>query len=145
MLPAHQHHACVLTISPVFRDQPLNIHEQLELARYFGPLHKHATGPVPQEPGLEEVQGQPSPLPSHTQPLISVVPLVVYSDGARKRPDPAAFSKLDLFHADVSYELQPPSVTSLKLYIVPEVGGDTIWSSGCVSGAAHLTRSHGRR
>ncbi|EED79845.1 predicted protein [Postia placenta Mad-698-R] len=38
-----------------FRDQEINIHEQLELARHFGPLHKHATTGVPREPGLEEV------------------------------------------------------------------------------------------
>lgn len=42
----------------VFRDQELNIHEQLDIARHFGPLHKHATTPVPKEPGLEEVHSQ---------------------------------------------------------------------------------------
>ena len=41
----------------VFRNQNINIHEQLELARYWGPLHKHATTPIPKEPGLEEVHG----------------------------------------------------------------------------------------
>ena len=39
----------------VFREQPVDIHEQLELGRHFGPLHKHATTGVPIEPGLEEV------------------------------------------------------------------------------------------
>lgn len=57
---------------------------------------------------------------------------VVYNDAGSRRPDPVAFSKLELFHSDVSYELQPPCVTSLKLYTAPEVGGDTIWSSGFV-------------
>ncbi|KAF8529304.1 hypothetical protein BU17DRAFT_36868 [Hysterangium stoloniferum] len=94
-----------------FRNQAINIHEQLELARYFGPLHKHATTPVPREPGLEEVH-------------------IVYYDPASKRPDTTAFSKLELFHSDVTYEIQPPGVTSLKLITSPEVGGDTIWSSG---------------
>ncbi|KAI0326411.1 alpha-ketoglutarate-dependent sulfonate dioxygenase [Cubamyces sp. BRFM 1775] len=93
-----------------FRDQELNIHEQLELARHFGPLHKHATTPVPREPGLEEVH-------------------VVYNDGSR-RPDPSAFSKLELWHSDVSYEQQPPSATSLKVITSPPYGGDTLWSSG---------------
>ncbi|KAI0077089.1 alpha-ketoglutarate-dependent sulfonate dioxygenase [Panus rudis PR-1116 ss-1] len=93
-----------------FRDQEINIHEQLELARYWGPLHKHATTPVPREPGLEEVH-------------------VVYNDASR-RPDPTAFSKLELWHSDVSYELQPPSTTSLKVITGPEYGGDTLWSSG---------------
>jgi sulfonate dioxygenase len=30
----------------------------------------------------------------------------------------------------VSYELQPPSATSLKLIVGPATGGDTLWSSG---------------
>jgi hypothetical protein len=40
------------------------------------------------------------------------------------------FPSIDLWHSDVSYELQPPSTTSLKLITGPEVGGDTLWSSG---------------
>ncbi|KAF8552051.1 TauD-domain-containing protein [Imleria badia] len=93
-----------------FRDQELNIHEQLDLARHFGPLHKHATTPVPKELGLEEVH-------------------VVYNDAAR-RPDSTAFSKFELWHSDVTYEIQPPSTTSLKVITGPEYGGDTLWSSG---------------
>lgn len=45
------------SIVVVFRDQEMNIHEQLDVARYFGPLHKHPTRPTPIEPGLEEVDG----------------------------------------------------------------------------------------
>lgn len=73
---------------------------------------------------------------------------VVYNDASR-RPDPAAFSKIELWHTDVgsrrasravfvnrysqvSYELQPPSTTSLKVISGPEFGGDTLFSSGCV-------------
>lgn len=92
-----------------FRNQEINVHEQLDLARHFGPLHKHATTPIPRS-GLEEVH-------------------VVYNDASR-RPDPAAFSKLELWHSDVSYEIQPPGPTSLKVITGPEVGGDTLWSSG---------------
>ncbi|KIJ52339.1 hypothetical protein M422DRAFT_222841 [Sphaerobolus stellatus SS14] len=94
-----------------FRNQEINIHEQLELARYYGPLHKHPTTPVPREPGLEEVH-------------------IVYYDSASRRPDSTAFSKGELFHSDVTFEMQPPSITSFKLLVSPEVGGDTIWSSG---------------
>ncbi|KAF9510225.1 hypothetical protein BS47DRAFT_1377466 [Hydnum rufescens UP504] len=94
----------------VFEDQAISIHEQLELARSFGPLHKHATTAVPAEPGLEEVH-------------------VVYSDGSRP-PDTTAYSQLELFHSDVTYEIQPPGTTSLKLISSPSVGGDTLWSSG---------------
>ena len=54
---------------------------------------------------------------------------MVYNDGSR-RPDPSAFTKLELWHSDVSYEIQPPSTTSLKIYAGPEYGGDTLWSSG---------------
>ncbi|KAG6900833.1 hypothetical protein C0993_000152 [Termitomyces sp. T159_Od127] len=93
----------------VFRDQEIDIHQQLDLARHFGPLHKHATTPIPKN-GLEEVH-------------------VVYNDASR-RPDPAAFTKLELWHSDVSYEIQPPSTTSLRVITGPEVGGDTLWSSG---------------
>ncbi|KAI3607882.1 alpha-ketoglutarate-dependent taurine dioxygenase [Moniliophthora roreri] len=90
-----------------FRDQEINIHEQLDLARYFGPLHKHATTPIPKN-GLEEVH-------------------VVYNDASR-RPDPGAFSKLELWHSDVTYEIQPPCTTSLKVITGPEYGGDTLYA-----------------
>lgn len=45
----------VLIEREVFRNQPVSIYEQLELGHHWGRLHKHATGPVPQESGLEEV------------------------------------------------------------------------------------------
>jgi len=93
-----------------FRDQDISIRELLDLHRHFGPLHKHATTGVPREPGLEEVH-------------------VVYNDASR-RPDPSAFAKIDLWHSDVTYEIQPPSTTSLKLIEGPPYGGDTLWSSG---------------
>ncbi|KAE9405218.1 TauD-domain-containing protein [Gymnopus androsaceus JB14] len=81
----------------------------LTLPVIFGPLHKHATTPIPKV-GIEEVH-------------------VVYNDGSR-RPDPSSFSKLELWHSDVTYEKQPPSVTSLKVITGPEYGGDTLWASG---------------
>ncbi|KAF7773363.1 hypothetical protein Agabi119p4_5530 [Agaricus bisporus var. burnettii] len=92
-----------------FRDQEIDIHQQLELGRHFGPLHKHATTPMP-KCGLEEVH-------------------VVYNDAAA-RPDPSAFSKIELWHADITYEIQPASTTSLKILTGPETGGDTLWTSG---------------
>ncbi|KAI0342645.1 TauD-domain-containing protein [Trametopsis cervina] len=93
-----------------FRDQDISIRELLDLHRHFGPLHKHATTGVPREPGLEEVH-------------------VVYNDASR-RPDPSSFAKIDLWHSDVTYEIQPPSTTSLKVIEGPPYGGDTLWSSG---------------
>ena len=53
--------------------------------------------------------------------------LVVYSSSS---PRTDSLPSLDLWHSDVSYELQPPSTTSLKLLTGPEAGGDTLWSSG---------------
>ncbi|QRW03572.1 TfdA family taurine catabolism dioxygenase TauD [Ceratobasidium sp. AG-Ba] len=54
---------------------------------------------------------------------------VVYADHTR-RPDHSAFSRFELWHSDVTYEIQPPSTTLFKLYVSPEEGGDTLWSSG---------------
>lgn len=93
-----------------FRNQDISIREMLALHRHYGPLHKHATTGIPREPGLEEVH-------------------VVYNDASR-RPDPSAFSKIDLWHSDVTYEIQPPSYTALKVIEGPPYGGDTLWSSG---------------
>lgn len=56
----------------------------------------------------------------------------MYYDSASKRPDSSAFSKLELWHSDVTFEKQPPSTTSFKLITSPEVGGDTLWCSGRV-------------
>ncbi|KAG8681673.1 hypothetical protein FRC09_017322, partial [Ceratobasidium sp. 395] len=92
------------------RKQEISIHELLDIGRYYGPLHKHPSTGVPKEPGLEEVH-------------------VVYADHTR-RPDSSAFSKFELWHSDVTYEIQPPSTTLFKLLVSPVEGGDTLWSSG---------------
>ncbi len=119
----------------VFRNQSINIHEQLELARYWGPLHKHATTPIPKEPGLEEVHGSLFPtLLSYSKSWgeapgnLALLPQIVVYRTSSARANP--FPSTDLWHSDVSYELQPPSTTSLKLLTSPEAGGDTLWSSG---------------
>jgi sulfonate dioxygenase len=117
----------------VFRDQEINIHEQLELGRHFGPLHKHATTGLPIEPGLEEVHRKWLGIHTHfCLSLISRLGLVVYNDGSR-RPNATLFAKGELWHSDVTYELQPPSTTSLKGITIPETGGDTLFSSGYVN------------
>ncbi|CAE6492723.1 unnamed protein product [Rhizoctonia solani] len=92
------------------RNQPASIHELLDLGRYYGPLHKHPTTGVPKEPGLEEVH-------------------VVYADKSR-RPDVSAYTRFELWHSDVTYEIQPPGTTIFKVLVSPEHGGDTLWSSG---------------
>ncbi|KAL8641637.1 MAG: hypothetical protein Q9228_001586 [Teloschistes exilis] len=95
-----------------FRNQTeFDIDSQRELGAYFGKLHKHATTSVPRRPGLEDVH-------------------VVHTDGTSK-DQRAVFSPTFLWHSDVTYELQPPSYTSLKLLTGPPRGGggDTLWAS----------------
>ncbi|KAF2754617.1 TauD-domain-containing protein [Pseudovirgaria hyperparasitica] len=94
-----------------FRDQQdLDINAQRELGVYFGTLHKHATTMTPQN-GLDDVH-------------------VVYAAEGGK-DNRAFFSPSFLWHSDVTYEIQPPSYTSLKLLSGPPRGGggDTLWSS----------------
>jgi len=96
-----------------FRDQgDFAIEDQLALGRYFGKLHKHFTTGMPVRGDLEEVH-------------------VVYNDG-KPQPysGPDLYSRVEMFHSDVTYEIQPPSYTSLKIITLPPVGGDTIWVSG---------------
>ncbi|QDS73085.1 hypothetical protein FKW77_000183 [Venturia effusa] len=95
-----------------FRNQDdFGIDAQRELGKYFGTLHKHATTAVPRREGLEDVH-------------------VVYT-GEDSKEMRAVFTPTFLWHSDVSYEIQPPSYTSLKLLTGPPRGGggDTLWSS----------------
>ncbi|CAZ85788.1 unnamed protein product [Tuber melanosporum] len=95
-----------------FRDQgDFEVGDQLDLGRYWGPLHKHATTSVPRKEGLDEIH-------------------VVYHD-ANGLDQRALFTPTHLWHADVTYELQPPSYTLLKVLHGPPRGGggDTLWSS----------------
>ncbi|KAL8769494.1 MAG: hypothetical protein Q9209_004555 [Squamulea sp. 1 TL-2023] len=95
-----------------FRDQTeLDIDAQRQLGAYFGKLHKHATTAVPRQAGLEDVH-------------------VVFTESTAK-DQRAVFSPTFLWHSDVTYELQPPSYTSLKVISGPPRGGggDTLWSS----------------
>ena len=95
-----------------FRDQKnLTIDAQRELGAYFGSLHKHATTCVPKRGDLDDVH-------------------VVYTD-ENSKDQRALFAPSFLWHADVTYEVQPPSYTSLKVLTGPPRGGggDTLWSS----------------
>ncbi|KAI5820937.1 hypothetical protein BZA77DRAFT_51109 [Pyronema omphalodes] len=96
----------------IFRDQhDFTVEDQLNLGRYFGTLHKHATTAVPKQPGLEELH-------------------VIWTDG-NSADQRALFTPAHLWHSDVTYEIQPPSYTSLKILCGPPrgAGGDTLWSS----------------
>ncbi|KAL8948489.1 MAG: hypothetical protein Q9222_005332 [Ikaeria aurantiellina] len=95
-----------------FRGQDdFDIDSQRHLGAYFGKLHKHATTAVPRKSGLEDVH-------------------VVCTDPSAK-DQRAVFSPTFLWHSDVTYEVQPPSYTCLKVLNGPPRGGggDTLWSS----------------
>ncbi|RDW80540.1 putative alpha-ketoglutarate-dependent taurine dioxygenase [Coleophoma crateriformis] len=95
-----------------FRNQKnLTIDAQRDLGRYFGTLHKHATTSVPKRGDLDDVH-------------------VVYND-ENSKDQRSLFTPTFLWHADVTYEIQPPSYTSLRLLSGPPngAGGDTLWSS----------------
>jgi len=94
-----------------FRGQEgFSIEDQLELGRYWGTLHKHATTMIPKN-GLDEVH-------------------VVHTTKNSKIQN-ALFPPAYWWHSDVTYEIQPPSYTSLALLAGPPAGGggDTVWSS----------------
>ncbi|KAI9734884.1 MAG: hypothetical protein M1834_001964 [Cirrosporium novae-zelandiae] len=100
-----------------FRAQDdFDIDAQRKLGEYFGRLHKHATTSVPRKQGLDDVH-------------------VVYTD-EKTKDQRAFFTQKFLWHSDVgvtlvTYEVQPPSYTSLKVLTGPPRGGggDTLWSS----------------
>lgn len=95
-----------------FRNQTdLDIDAQRELGQYFGKLHKHATTSVPRRGDLDDVH-------------------VVYTD-EKSKDQRANFAPTFLWHSDVTYEIQPPSYTSLKVLTGPPRGGggDTLWAS----------------
>ncbi|GAA97241.1 uncharacterized protein L969DRAFT_91911 [Mixia osmundae IAM 14324] len=94
----------------IFREQDfqeLSVPDALDWARYFGRLHIHPTSAHPE--GYPEVH-------------------LVYRD----RKSSFNYEKSDrtnsvTWHSDVSYETQPPGLTSLFLFSSPESGGDTLF------------------
>jgi taurine dioxygenase len=95
-----------------FRNQKnFDIDAQRKIGAYYGTLHKHATTAVPKRGDLDDVH-------------------VVYTD-EKSKDQRAMFTPTFLWHSDVTYELQPPSYTSLKVLTGPPGGGggDTLWSS----------------
>ncbi|TFY79886.1 hypothetical protein EWM64_g4121 [Hericium alpestre] len=105
----------------VFRDQDfkdIGPERQIEVARHFGPLHKHPmSGNVK---GYQEFH-------------------VVYRDANHRRPRdhnrPGEYLGGDKatkmsWHSDITYERQPPGTTILCMLETPEiVGGDTLFAS----------------
>ncbi|KAA8575040.1 hypothetical protein MFRU_002g03320 [Monilinia fructicola] len=93
------------------RDQNMDVHEQIEFGSYFGELHIHQmAGIIPDLPWVHPI----------------------HKDETAKNG-----RSHQIWHSDVSYEIQPPGLTFLRMDTLPkagpdgyEAGGDTIWASG---------------
>uniref|UniRef100_K3XD44 TauD/TfdA-like domain-containing protein n=1 Tax=Globisporangium ultimum (strain ATCC 200006 / CBS 805.95 / DAOM BR144) TaxID=431595 RepID=K3XD44_GLOUD len=94
-----------------FRDQDITIDQQLDLGRYYGPLHIHQN--------LGHPEGHPE--------VVVVENSLAKSAALLKNQQ---YVPANEWHSDVSNERQPPSYTSFKLLTNPSVGGDTLWASG---------------
>lgn len=94
-----------------FRDQNMDVHEQIAFGAYFGELHIHQmAGIIPDLPWVHPIHKDETAVNGRSH---------------------------QIWHSDVSYELQPPGLTMLKMDTLPragpggeETGGDTIWASG---------------
>ena len=84
-----------------FRDQPIEPTQQRDLAGIFGPLQTH--------PAYGTVDGLPE---------------VMVLESTKEKP-----SKIEVWHSDMTFRQHPPSVTVLRGIVIPEVGGDTLFSS----------------
>ncbi|GMF44668.1 unnamed protein product [Phytophthora fragariaefolia] len=85
-----------------FRDQKISIEQQLDLGRYYGPLHVHQT--VGHAKGIPQVHVVQNSL-----------------EVSEKRIKSQALEPVNLWHSDVSYERQ--------VLTTPPTGGDTLWAS----------------
>jgi len=86
-----------------FRDQQITAQQHKEFARRFGELHVH-----PVLPSLKD-EGHPE---------------IVVLESSEHAPYVA-----DYWHSDVTFERQPPLGSVLRGVLVPDAGGDTMWSS----------------
>jgi len=86
----------------LLRDQPVTPEQQRALAIRFGDLHIH-------------------PLYPHAEGVKEIIELDTHQDNP---PDN------DNWHTDVTFIQTPPAVAVLASKLLPESGGDTLWSSG---------------
>lgn len=84
-----------------FRDQNIESTQFKALAERFGPLQTH--------PAYETVRGFPE---------IGIL------ESTPEKP-----TKIEKWHSDMTFRAHPPEATMLLSRIIPEVGGDTLWSS----------------
>ena len=85
-----------------FRDQDISEEQHIAFARRFGDLEIHP---------MSEVKDQPHPEIFHL----------------KTRPD-GSTSGADMWHSDVTWRAEPSLGSVLRGRIIPEVGGDTMWS-----------------
>ena len=84
-----------------FRDQDLSVRQLASFGERFGPLHIHPQGDKSEHPGVLEL---------HTDANSKV------------------YAGRD-WHSDVSCDEEPPAASILRLDVVPESGGDTMFSN----------------
>ena len=86
----------------IFRDQEITAEQQKAFARRFGKLTVHPFAPSDQE----------------------APELIVFDNDADNPP-----WGTDVWHSDETFRAEPPMGTMLRALIVPEVGGDTMFTS----------------
>lgn len=84
-----------------FRDQDISPARQHALASTFGPLESH---------------------PAYA--TVADFPEITILESTPDKP-----TKIEAWHSDMTFRAHPPMATFLKSVIVPERGGDTLWSS----------------
>lgn len=83
-----------------FRDQAISSAEHVAFGRRFGTLEIHPF--TPNKPGHPEI--------------------IVLANGPENR------SRINVWHSDVTWRVEPSLGSILKALEVPEVGGDTLWA-----------------
>ena len=93
-----------------FRDQDITQEQHIAFARRFGDLEIHPTTP----------KDQPNPEVFHLRPI---------NWGAETNTNSGKkHSGADLWHSDVTWRETPSLGSVLRGRVIPEVGGDTLWS-----------------
>ena len=96
-------HDALVRYGVVFlRDQDITVEKQMELGALFGELVAH-----PNDPGLE----------AHPEVMI------IHADASSKRVAG------ERWHSDVSCDAEPPMGSILRIFELPETGGDTVFAS----------------
>lgn len=84
-----------------FRDQNISSEQHQALAQSFGPLQRH--------PAYNTVDGYDA---------------ITILESTPEKP-----TKIEVWHSDMTFRRHPPMGTILRSVIVPDKGGDTLWSS----------------